>query len=168
MLSQAYLTIGLVAETSVTLCWQRRAFWLSLGNWFDAAVCVTSILSFMLYWYGGRTGLLDEALLFVMVGWLALRIARLVMTLKKVLRERSRRSMAAHLDIAFPENDDDDDDDDGSDVESPRASDHLRPVRVDRGAAAAGPTRLGGGDTADAPLLNASISPGNGGQAVRP
>ena len=35
---ETYLTLGLVAETSITLCWQRRAFWSSFGNWFDAAV----------------------------------------------------------------------------------------------------------------------------------
>ena len=75
-----------------------------------------SIFSFGLYWLGGRTGLLDEALLFVMVGWLGLRIARLVITLKKVMRERSRRSMAATLDVAFPE---DDEESDASDEYSP-------------------------------------------------
>lgn len=47
-----------------------------------------------------------------MVGWLALRIARLTMVVQKLLRERSRRSMAAHLDIAFPDVEDDDEDED--------------------------------------------------------
>ena len=45
-----------------------------------------------------------------MVGWLALRIARLTTVVQKLMRERSRRSMAAHLDVAFPDVDDDDDD----------------------------------------------------------
>lgn len=59
---EAYLTLGLVAETSLTLMWQRQAFWRSVGNWFDAIVCASSVLSFGLYWFGGATGLLDEAL----------------------------------------------------------------------------------------------------------
>ena len=59
---EAYLTLGLVAETSLTLLWQRKAFWKSTGNWFDAIVCATSVMSFGLYWFGGATGLLDEAL----------------------------------------------------------------------------------------------------------
>ena len=52
----------IVAETSLTLMWQRQAFWRSVGNWFDAIVCASSVLSFGLYWFGGATGLLDEAL----------------------------------------------------------------------------------------------------------
>ena len=83
---ETYLTLGLVAETSLALCWQRRAFWSSTSNWFDAIVCVASIASFMLYYVGGHTGLLDEALLLVVVGWLALRIARLAVSIRKLLR----------------------------------------------------------------------------------
>lgn len=115
---ETYLTLGLVAETSLALCWQRRAFWSSSSNWFDAIVCVASIASFGLYYYGGHTGLLDEALLLVVVGWLALRIARLAASIRKLLRERSRRSMASALDVAFPEDGaSDDTSEDDSDAE---------------------------------------------------
>lgn len=48
MCIEAYLTCGLVAETTVTLLWQRGAFWASKSNWFDAIVCCMSILSFFL------------------------------------------------------------------------------------------------------------------------
>ena len=51
---EAYLTLGLVAETTVTLLWQRGAFWSSGANWFDAIVCAMSVFSFALYWYGGE------------------------------------------------------------------------------------------------------------------
>ena len=49
-LVEAYLTLGLVAETTLTLLWQRGAFWRSGANWFDAIVCAMSIFSFGLYW----------------------------------------------------------------------------------------------------------------------
>ena len=48
MCIETYLTCGLVAETTVTLLWQRGAFWASKANWFDAIVCCLSILSFSL------------------------------------------------------------------------------------------------------------------------
>ena len=49
-LVEAYLTLGLVAETTLTLLWQRAAFWRSAANIFDAFVCACSIFSFGLYW----------------------------------------------------------------------------------------------------------------------
>ena len=50
--------------------------------------------------------------LFVVVGWLGIRIARLTMVVQKLMRERSRRSTAAHLDVAFPDVDEDEDEED--------------------------------------------------------
>jgi hypothetical protein len=102
---EAYLTLGLVAETSLTLVHQRRAFFRSFMNWFDLVVCGSSLLSFGLYWSGGPTAVLDEAILLVMVGWVALRLARLVIVVRRLLRERRRRNFAAQLDIAFPDED---------------------------------------------------------------
>ena len=107
-LVEAYLTLGLIAETTVTLLWQRSAFWRSGANWFDAIVCAMSIFSFGLYWYGGEARL-DELVLLVMVAWLALRIARLTAILQKI-RERRRRGLE-ELDVAFPDGGLDDDDD---------------------------------------------------------
>ena len=161
---EAYLTLGLVAETTLTLLWQRKAFWSSCTNLFDVTVCAMSLFSFALYWcahaqpqqastaaashshsahhamaqqsarslsqsrshthpptalslslfarrYGGGTSSslarLDELVLLIMVGWLALRIARLTAIVQKI-RERHRRGLEA-LDVAFPDGDDDDD-----------------------------------------------------------
>ena len=60
-----------------------------------------SLLSFGLYWMGGEAeARLGELLLFIMVGWLALRILRLTAILQKI-RERRRRGLE-ELDVAFP------------------------------------------------------------------
>ena len=115
---EAYLTLGLIAETTLTLLWQRGAFWQSGSNIFDAVVCAMSILSFGLYWYGGEAQL-DELVLLVMVLWIGLRIARLTAILRKI-RERRRRGQEV-LDVAFNDGDaDNSDEDDDIELATPR------------------------------------------------
>jgi len=103
---ETYLTLGLVGETTLRFVWQRSAFWLSCNNWFDAIVCGMSCLSFFLYWKRASV-VLEEAFLLVVLVWLVLRIARLVTIIQKI-RQR-RRTMADHLDVAFPEEEDSED-----------------------------------------------------------
>ena len=53
------------------------------------------------------------------VGWLALRIGRLVAVVRRLVRERSRRNMAAQLDIAFPDFEEDTEEEMSDEDDSP-------------------------------------------------
>lgn len=105
---EAYLTVGLVAETSVRFLWQRDDFWASPGNVFDAGVCGLSVLSFLLYLRRSAQDV-EVVVLVLMLTWLILRIARLLTVANKVRTHLVSQRSLQHLDIAFPEDGEDSD-----------------------------------------------------------
>jgi len=91
---ELYLTAGLIGETALRAVLQRAAFWAEWVNVFDTAVCVLSVLAFIL----GLTPQtqiahnLEVVILVLLASWVALRLARLLTVARKLHRQRAHSS----------------------------------------------------------------------------